>query len=170
MKKLFMLMPLVFLICFTFGCQQGEEVAEEPVVDVEAEKQAIRDLLAHYVSAITAGDIDAWYALFTEDAVFMPPNDETMEGREEVRKLASSFFETFHIGFEQTIDDVEVFGDWGFARWHCKARYTPKAGGETILENVKEVWIFKRQDDDSWKCSLVIWNSNDPLPTSQENQ
>jgi pimeloyl-ACP methyl ester carboxylesterase len=34
MKKLFIVLPLVFLLCFTFGLQQGEEVAEEPVVDV----------------------------------------------------------------------------------------------------------------------------------------
>jgi proline iminopeptidase len=37
MKKLFMVLPLVLLLCFTFGCQKGEEVAEEPVVDVEAD-------------------------------------------------------------------------------------------------------------------------------------
>ncbi len=29
MKKLLMIIPLVILLCFTFGCQQGEEVAEE---------------------------------------------------------------------------------------------------------------------------------------------
>ena len=29
MKKLFMILSLVFLLCFTFSCQQGEEVAEE---------------------------------------------------------------------------------------------------------------------------------------------
>ncbi len=37
MKKLLMIIPLVFLLCITFGCKQGEEVAEEPAVDVEAE-------------------------------------------------------------------------------------------------------------------------------------
>ena len=37
MKKLLMILPLVFLLCFTFNCKQAEEVAEEPVVDVEAE-------------------------------------------------------------------------------------------------------------------------------------
>jgi proline iminopeptidase len=29
MKKLFMVLPLVFLLCFTFSCQQGEEVSTE---------------------------------------------------------------------------------------------------------------------------------------------
>ena len=29
MKKLFMILPLVLVLCFTFSCQQGEEVAQE---------------------------------------------------------------------------------------------------------------------------------------------
>ena len=33
MKKLFMIIPLVILLCFTFGCQQGEEVAAEKEVE-----------------------------------------------------------------------------------------------------------------------------------------
>ncbi|UCE42252.1 MAG: lipocalin-like domain-containing protein [Candidatus Aminicenantes bacterium] len=37
MKKLFMILPMVVLLCFAFGCQQGEEVAAEPAVDVKAE-------------------------------------------------------------------------------------------------------------------------------------
>jgi hypothetical protein len=35
MKKLFMVLPLVFLLCFTFSCQQGEEVAEEVIAEQE---------------------------------------------------------------------------------------------------------------------------------------
>jgi hypothetical protein len=37
MKKLFMVLPLVFLLCLTFGYQHGEDVAEGPVMDNEAE-------------------------------------------------------------------------------------------------------------------------------------
>jgi len=34
MKKLFMILPLVFLLCFTFSCQKAEEVAEETKEEV----------------------------------------------------------------------------------------------------------------------------------------
>jgi proline iminopeptidase len=44
MKKLFMILPLVFLLCFTFSCQQAEEVAEEPVVDVETREEGEKPL------------------------------------------------------------------------------------------------------------------------------
>ena len=42
MKSTFMVIPLVFLLCFVVGCQQDEEVIEEPVADVEADIQASR--------------------------------------------------------------------------------------------------------------------------------
>jgi proline iminopeptidase len=45
MKKLFMVIPLVFLLCFTFSCRQGEEVAEEPVVDVEADVETREEVV-----------------------------------------------------------------------------------------------------------------------------
>jgi len=37
MKKLFMILPLVFLLCFTFSCQKAEEVAELEVMKAQAE-------------------------------------------------------------------------------------------------------------------------------------
>ena len=47
MKKLFMVLPLVLLLCFTFGCQKGEEVAEEvaqekrlPIIDVHVHAES----------------------------------------------------------------------------------------------------------------------------------
>lgn len=36
MKKLLMVIPMVFLLCFAFSCQRGEEVAEETNVEVSS--------------------------------------------------------------------------------------------------------------------------------------
>jgi len=45
MKKFLTIIPLVILLCFTFGCkQQGEEVAEEAAVDVEARDEGVKPL------------------------------------------------------------------------------------------------------------------------------
>jgi hypothetical protein len=35
MKKLLIIIPLVFLLCITFGCQQGEKVAETTKEEVQ---------------------------------------------------------------------------------------------------------------------------------------
>ena len=39
MKKLFMILPLVFLLCFTFGCQDKEAMAELEAMKAQAEAQ-----------------------------------------------------------------------------------------------------------------------------------
>jgi len=166
MKKLFMVLPLVFLLCFTFSCQKGEEVAEEPVVDVEADVEAIKDMLENqYVSIIAKGDFERWLAFCTEDVIFMPPNSVVLKGKDAIREFVQPYFEQFNLETDVTVDEIEVSGDWAFARWHYSAQYIPKAGGDAIPENGKEIWIFKRQADGTWKCSHAIWNSDMPPQT-----
>ena len=76
MKKLLMVIPLVILLCFTFGCQQGEEVAEEVGVKVLSTEDvvAIKALGSALDAAALDGDWNALVALFAEDAVLMSPN------------------------------------------------------------------------------------------------
>ncbi len=53
MKKLLTVIPLVILLCFTFGCQQkGEEVSEEAVIDIEAEKAAVKTMLDEWIQSL----------------------------------------------------------------------------------------------------------------------
>jgi ketosteroid isomerase-like protein len=103
----------VLLLCLSVGCQpQREEVAEEPVVDVEADVDAIRALFAHNASVINSGDLDAWIAQFTEDAIFMPPNLAILRGRDAGREFARPWYEQLDIEFEISVDEIEVHGDW----------------------------------------------------------
>ncbi len=67
MKKLRMIIPLVILLCFTFSYQQGEEIAEEPAVDVEAEKANIRTVLDQYAEAWKSSNIDHFSKIFSRD-------------------------------------------------------------------------------------------------------
>ena len=57
MKKLFIVIPLVFLLCFAFGCQKGEEVAEEPVIDLAAEKVKVESVIDQWSEAWKNEDI-----------------------------------------------------------------------------------------------------------------
>jgi len=75
MKKLFMVIPLVFLLCFTFGCQKGEEVAESTQItdDEKASVAASAELaLSDYVAAIKQMDWNRMFEFFVDgdDLVF----------------------------------------------------------------------------------------------------
>jgi len=159
MKKLSTIIPLVILLGFSLGCQKhGDEVAEESVVDVEADVEAIKSLLAHNASAINSGNLDGWIAQFTEDAIFMPPNSVILKGKEAGREFARPWYEQSNNEFEISVDEIEIHSNWAFARWSFVGRSTPKVGGDTTQKNGKEIWILRRQSDGSWKCSHIIYN------------
>jgi uncharacterized protein (TIGR02246 family) len=149
------------------GCQiPPGEVVEEKVAEIQADVEAIKVLFDHNASVINAGDLDGWISQFTEDVIFMAPNSEVLEGKEAGRAYAQPWYEQLNMEFEHSVDEIEVHGDWAFARWSYVGRYTPKAGGEIIHAKGKEIWILKRQSDGSWKCSHIIFNSDLPLSDS----
>ena len=86
MKKLSMVLPLVLLLCFTLSCQQGEEVAEISIIDIEADIEAIKAFVLNDATVINEGDLDGWLAQFTDDAIFMMPNAPIVNGVEAQRQ------------------------------------------------------------------------------------
>lgn len=170
MKKLFMILPLVLVLCLTFGCQKAEEVTEEPVVDVEADVEAIRDWVNGNYAAADSGDLESYLSFWAENIIWMPPNAPIMQGKSTIREYVQPFFEQLTIHHEISIEEIKVAEDSAFAWLNSKEMYTPKTGeGEPMELNVKAIFLLQRMSDGKWLCTHGIWNSNDPLPTSQEN-
>ena len=101
MKKLIMILPLVLMLCFTFSCQQGEEVAEKPAVDVEAEKVNIQSVFDQYAKAWKTKNIDLFFEIFSHDADMVIFDSETRyDGGEAWQERLQNSFDL--------IDDVNV--------------------------------------------------------------
>ncbi len=60
MKKLLMVMLLVFLLCFTFGCQQGEDEVLEGITDEEA--KALYDAILEIWNEGNLDLVDEFYS------------------------------------------------------------------------------------------------------------
>ena len=169
MKKLLMIIPLVILLCFTFGCQQGEEVAEEPAVDVEP----LKNMLDEWVVLYTAGDFEKLVSFFyAENVVVMPDNQPILEGSEALLAEYKKEREKYDSHVDSSVvEDVRVSGDMAMVRGNDTGTYTTKDGGEPTKYDSKWVCIFERQSDGTWKCICEIGNSNLPLtPPSPEKQ
>ena len=158
MKKLLMVLPLVFLLCFTFCCQQGEEVAEEvgvaPLSDEDV--AAIKALGPALDKAALAGDWDAVDALFTEDVVMMGPNSPMMEMLE-----SSGMTVTEH---KVELVEVDGYGDIAYGRGIWVEAFTIEDVAEPIKDEGKILGIFRKQSDGSWLIAVWSWNSDLPLP------
>jgi len=170
MKKLLTIIPLVFLLCFTFSCQQAEEVAEEPVVDIDADIAAIKEMGNQYAVAINTGDFELWISLWADDGVQMPPDTPARIGKEQIREAMTPVFEQMTLDIIITsIEDAKVYGDLGLTRCNYTLDVTPKAGGETIhaMRDGKALTLYEKQSDGSWKMIYDCFNSN-VSPTSEK--
>jgi len=169
MKKFFMIIPLVFLFCFAFSCQQGEEVAEEPVVDVEidieADVEAIKASFDEWVTLYNAGDFDKIVSIYyAENAVKIPPNKPIREGKEAILLGYQKDREQNDEHCESSVaEDVWVSGDLAVVRGVDIGTNTPKDGGEPIKYNTRWVIVLERQSNGTWKWICEIWNDKNPL-------
>ena len=170
MKKSLMVIPLVILLCFTFGCQQGEEVAEEPVVDVEADVEVLKKIEEDWGIANNSGDIDKLVSFFTDNAVNIPPNEPALIGKEAIRDWFQQFSDKFTMEQEGTVEDVQVSGDLAFTRGTSTTILTPKAGGESPKINGRWVTIYRKQSDGTWKCICNIWNYESQVSPLSEKE
>ncbi len=165
MKKLLMIIPLVILLCFTFGCQQGEEVTEEAGVKALSDEDvaAIKALGPALDKSALAGDWDAVGSLFTEDVVMMGPNSPIIQGRSTLLEVMKSSGMTVT---EHVVELVEVdgYGDIAYGRATWKEAVSIEGVPEPIKEEGKILGIFRKQPDNSWLIGAWMWNSDLPLP------
>ena len=167
MKKLLMVIPLVFLLCFTFSCQKGEEVVEEPVVDVEADIAAINELWNQYGVAYQTGDFDLWMSLWTDDGIRMIPDMPAIIGKEKIQSFVKSFFDMNNIDCYVNNEETRIANGWAVCRGTYTGSFTPKAGDKTIKFAGKYISILEKLEDGSWKIARDCFNS-DVSPTSEK--
>ena len=97
MKNLLMVIPLVFLLCFAFACQDDEAMAELEAMKAQAEaeeqhKANLTKVAEGVQKAWDNQDMAALVQLYAEDAVmFMPGEAEPIQGREAIEKNQVAF-------------------------------------------------------------------------------
>jgi len=129
-------------------------------MDTSADIEQIRELIRKSTEANNRGDVDGWVDLFDDNAVYMTngmPEISTKEGLEEV---ARSGFTSGKTDIVMTPDEIEVLGDWAFARSQIKGIYTPNNDDTPLPIDMKQIAIYRRQADGSWKIARLIGNSN----------
>jgi ketosteroid isomerase-like protein len=122
-------------------------------------------MLDTYATAVNGADVATLLGYYTNDAIRMPSNEPAVAGMEAVRSwMQSSLDQSITNGFSFPQVEVEVAGDWAFARAAMTGTQTPKTGGDPTDFTGKAVAIYKRQPDGFWKACCDIWNSDKTLP------
>lgn len=131
-------------------------------VDTAADEQAIAAVRGREMRAFTAGAIDSALAVFTADAVLMPPNEPTRAGADEIRAWLQGMANQFSVAGRYSDAQLTVSGDVAVERYVADLRLTPKAGGAATEERFKGIHVYRRQSDGSWRITHDVWNADGP--------
>lgn len=120
---------------------------------------AVRALIQRTEDANNAGDVDAWVALFADDAIYMPPNAPSVTTKAGLVEIArAGFRHQAAIHLEPL--EIQVFGDWAFARIRVTGKVTLQGTGEVVPVDVKQIVIYRQGAGRAWRIARLISNSN----------
>ncbi len=152
MKKLFMILPLVFLLCFTFGCQQqGEEMAEDAIPD-ELVPSNLKDAHSAWFEGLLAEDTTILNKVLSDDVTLGFPGGNVMPRAKFLSFLQSGelFYDTAEheaVGFRTYRNTAVVTG-----RSNLAYRFKENEGFERL--SYTAVYV---STDGEWK--MVAWQS-----------
>lgn len=109
-----------------------------------------------WIDAVNARDRDGYAALFTEDAVWVPPGVDAISGRESIRQFLGPFFARYEYEFSIAGPVVRVAGDWAVERGVFTSRMTPVSGGEGGSHSGIYHVIWRKEADGAWYLERYI--------------
>ncbi len=128
--------------------------------DMKKDVRELDEIRERLEAAENAGDADYFVEMMAEDAVIMAPDQPVQEGKTAcasfVREVLAGLLETFNRQIRYVSAEVRVIGDVAFDRGTFSFTVSPKAGGETVQETGKYLWIHSRASDGSWRVARAI--------------
>jgi uncharacterized protein (TIGR02246 family) len=155
---LLLCLPSVFLLS-GLACRRAAE-APSPIDQQlnPADLEAIGGLGKAFAKALGDSDAAGLADLFTEDAVLVPVDDATCQGRKEIADYFSDFLDEEPSTLELKVRETEVRGDWAFQWLDATRTTTDSSTGEEGEVWERYFWILRRQPGGNWLISRAIAN------------
>lgn len=119
-----------------------------------SDELAIRRVIAAWMEASRAGDVDKVLSLMTPDAVFLVAGQPPMHGRDGFGASMRGLLATHRIESDSTVDEVEVCGDLAWCRTTLEVRVVPLAeGGKAMRRAGHTLSIFRRNSEGAWQLA-----------------
>jgi ketosteroid isomerase-like protein len=154
MKKLLFIIPLVILLCFAIGCEkEDDDVAEEakPVVDIEAEKAAVKTLVDEWMRCFETEDIETFSNIIAHDPDMVNFGTDAAErwiGWEALQDSVQRQFESTENVIVSTRDLIIFVHKAGEVAWFSMLMdMEGMAQGEPFsLEGMRLTGVFEKRD------------------------
>lgn len=117
-------------------------------------------LTGDYIRALNSDDAAAYASLFTDDAVWIPPNALPFVGPDAIEAgIRGALLDAMYADLGRTVDDVGIMGNEAWAVGLTTGTVTPKAGGDPIPVCFSVAFVLKRIKGE-WFIHRQIWNDS----------
>ena len=118
------------------------------------DEQQIRDLVATWMSATRAGDIDTVLSLMTDDVVFLVAGQPPFGKQQFAAALrAPPGVPMPRIDGHSEIQEIRVLGDWAFMWTRLSVEVTPPAGGGSSTKRAGHTLTILKKTAGRWQLA-----------------
>jgi ketosteroid isomerase-like protein len=121
------------------------------------DEAALRGMFDAAIRYIKADDWASWARQYDDDGLLQPPHAPVVRGRAELQEWGQAFPEIEDLSFS----NVKVSGEGNLA--YGTSSYTLKLKGQAP-DTGKQLVVFRRKPDGSWKLVAANFNSDLPVP------
>jgi ketosteroid isomerase-like protein len=141
------------VLCFV-SCQQPPSGP-----DLAADLKALKEAVDGYRANSTPATIDNMKAYYAATSKTMPPDMATIEHPDSLTKFMDGFknLKNFLVASPGAEVVISSGGDLGYSIDVVTLSWEDEAG-KPIVETIRDVHIWKKQADGSWKIEVDVWN------------
>ena len=150
------LIGVLVALSLSVACQ-GQAGADTRAAD----EATLRNLDAEWSKAAGAKDVEKTVSYYTDDAIILPPNLPTIQGKQGARAMWQGMFSVpgFGGGWKATRVEVSRSGDLGWVTGTYELTETD-ASGQPMVDKGKYLEVWRKQADGSWKCVADMFNTD----------
>ncbi|GFN39710.1 MAG: hypothetical exported protein [Marine Group I thaumarchaeote] len=123
-----------------------------------SDEAKIRELISGYQIALNNEEIEKISTLYSEQAIFMPPEIPAIKGVEEIVLTYEYLFSQFDFELEFDIKEVVVSENFAYVHSNSEGTITLESSETEETSKNQEIFILIKEGDD-WKISRYMFNS-----------
>ena len=122
-------------------------------------KNAVDQTREQHVAAVNAGDAQAATALFTPEAIFLPPRASALQGTAAIRAWFDQVFASFSVqGFGLEPGAIAQYGDAMIEHGNWNAIFQPRNGSPGLPAAGTYLTVYTRLSDGSVRMVRDTFN------------
>ena len=149
---------LLLLVALTLAGCSGRDASDQ--AEVSASKVELGQMNRDFAAALNAKDAQAAAALYTEDAVLIPPGEPLVRGREAIEEYWRGAIESGGVR-DVSVETMDALSS-GSLGYETGSFILTANGpdGEAVIDRGRYIELLRREPDGRWLSTHGIWNAS----------